>query len=242
MESSNLSLNEIQIQSLCDIFIELYKDGIYSVEENEKTPAQRKTLRCSFRKELRNAKFSQYFVCLFQGLIESDTKKVIEKNRKIKELKKQNEEYKKDMEIKLSLERNEMRREIRQELITTDFREMSETNDRLRKRLNEYANRIEQKNAQIDYLKVDSQNYVPRADYNTLESEYLALKVIKSDKQTAEDKEKEKHRKKKKARLDALLKKKEEEEAELVALQKELYDDEENVEINISDSSSSEED
>lgn len=90
-----------EFNSIASVFLEYYEDGKYSEEgvaEGESTAGQRKTLKHQFKDHIlgdskyikahngEHKKWSRYTGCLLKALLETDTMRTIEKNRKIKEL------------------------------------------------------------------------------------------------------------------------------------------------------------
>ena len=72
--SADSRLTETEITELTEIFIKVYDDGAYDLEEGTKTPSQRKQAKCQFKKTIKNdmKKMSKYYMCIFRTVLEAD--------------------------------------------------------------------------------------------------------------------------------------------------------------------------
>ena len=194
-------LTDTEITELSEVFVKIYENGAYDPEEGNKTPAQRKQVKFQFKKTLTNdlKKMSKYYTCIFRTVLEADITKISLLKRKIKEEQRSKETLIKDLDIKRQNMKDELRKEIRDELVETHFKDMAEQNKRLKKSLNEKNERIIYLNKVMEQLQMDSEVWVAREDHETLKEQYVALLEKTSKKkireQSVEDKEKEKKRK-----------------------------------------------
>ena len=199
--SADPSLTETEISDLAEVFVKIYENGAYDPEEGNKTPAQRKQVKFQFKKTLTAdlKKMSKYYTCIFRTVLEADIAKMSLLRRRIREVKREQEQMIKNLENKRQIMENELRPQIRDELEKGYFKEQAEQNIRLKRRVNEYNERIQFLNKQNDNLKMDTQFWVAREDHETLKEQYVTLVEKTSKKkireQTVEDKEKEKKRK-----------------------------------------------
>ena len=254
-QSADNRLTDNEITELTELFIKIYEDGAYDLEEGTKTPSQRKQVKHQFKKTLlKDSKtMSKYYSCVFRTVLEADIPKMSLLRRRIKEVQREKEQLVKNLEIKRQTMMSDVRKDIRNELEQGYFKEQSEQNTRLKKRVNEYNERIQQLNNMNEELKMDSENWVERTEYDSLQDQYYALlKSTKKKKVKAESdedkelerqqKQKEKEKEKKRKRLEELEAeehKREKEKADLIA-ELESDSDDEPEEINISLSSSDE--
>lgn len=236
-------LTDTEITELSEVFVKIYENGAYDPEEENKTPAQRKQVKFQFKKTLSNdlKKMSKYYTCIFRTVLEADITKISLLKRKIKEEQRSKETLIKDLDIKRQNMKDELRKEIRDELIETHFKDMAEQNKRLKKSLNEKNERIIYLNKVMEQLQMDSEVWVAREDHETLKEQYVALleKTCKKKirEQSVEDKEREEKRK----RLEKLQKEDDERNKEKARLMVELEcDNNEPEEIIISCSSDDE--
>lgn len=227
MDSSDKRITPQQIDAITDIFICLYKDGEYDPVDGERTAQQRKTLKHTFKKQFKNdsSRFSTYYTCIFQALIDADLKRVCSQRRRIKQLVREQEESKKNMELQKELMKNEVRREVKEELMNGHFKELAERCERLNNRISEYNKRLIEKNNVIDQLKDNMAHFVPREDFDKLQEEYYNLKQIKDKQNAVEKKKDDKKEEERKKKIEALQKKKEALEKEEAELEKLLNDD-----------------
>jgi hypothetical protein len=194
-------LTDTEITELSEVFVKIYENGAYDPEEGNKTPAQRKQVKFQFKKTLVNdlKKMSKYYYCIFRTVLEADITKMSLLRRRIKEEQRSKETLIKDLDIKRQNMKDELRKEIRDELVETHFKDMAEQNKRLKKSLNEKNQRIIYLNKVMEQLQMDSEVWVAREDHETLKEQYVALLEKTSKKkireQSVEDKEKEKKRK-----------------------------------------------
>ena len=194
-------LTDTEITELSEVFVKIYENGAYDPEEGNKTPAQRKQVKFQFKKTLVNdlKKMSKYYYCIFRTVLEADITKMSLLRRRIKEEQRSKETLIKDLDIKRQNMKDELRKEIRDELVETHFKDMAEQNKRLKKSLNEKNQRIIYLNKVMEQLQMDSEVWVAREDHEILKEQYVALLEKTSKKkireQSVEDKEKEKKRK-----------------------------------------------
>jgi len=243
------SLTEIEISELAEVFVKIYEDGAYDLEEGNKTPAQRKQVKFQFKKTFTHdlKKMSKYYTCIFRTVLEADIGKLSLLRRRVKEVKREKEQLIKNLEVKRATLENDVRKDIRNELEQGYFKEQSEQNTRLKKRLNEYNERIQQLNNMNEELKMDTENWIERSEYDSLQHQYYALlkeyNKKRSKERSEEDKEqkqKDKEKEKKRMRLNELQKEEQQREKEKADLIAELECDDEPEEINISFSYSDE--
>jgi len=196
--SADPRLNDTEITELSEVFVKIYENGAYDPEEGNKTPAQRKQVKFQFKKTLTNdlKKMSKYYYCIFRTVLEADISKMSLLRRRVKEEKRSKEKLVQDLERKRETMKNDIRKEIRDELQEGYFKEQAEQNKRF------------------------SMTWVSRKDHETLKEQYVTLfeRTTKNKirEQSEEDKEKEKKRKE----LEEIQKKRkqmEEDEAKLMA-------------------------
>lgn len=241
--SADSRLTEIEISELTEIFIKVYDDGAYDLEEGTKTPAQRKQVKCQFKKTIKNdmKKMSKYYMCIFRTVLEADLARLSQLRRRVREVQREKEELIKNLDRKRETLEMDVRKEVRDELRETDFKEQAEQNERLKKRYNEQRVRIEQLNKQVDELQMDSKTWVERSQFNTLQEQYYHLLKETNKKKAREKTQEEKEKEKKRKRLQQLQEEDQQREKEKADLMAELEcDSDEPEEINISFSSSDE--
>jgi site-specific DNA-cytosine methylase len=242
--SADSRLTETEITELTEIFIKVYDDGAYDVEEGTKTPSQRKQAKCQFKKTIKNdmKKMSKYYMCIFRTVLEADLARLSQLRRRVREVKREKEELIKNLEVKKQCMETDLRKEIRDDLRETEFKEQSEQNERLKKRYNEQRVRIEQLNKQVEELQMDSRTWVERSQFNTLQNQYYELLKETNKKKAREKTQQEKDLEKKRKRLEQLKAEEEAREKEKADLMAELEcdSDDEPEEINISLTSSDE--
>ncbi len=242
--SADNRLSDNEITELSEVFVKIYEDGAYDPEEGTKTPAQRKQVKCQFKKTLlKDSKtMSKYYSCIFRTVLEADISKLSLLRRRIKEVKREKEQLVKNLEVKRQTMINDVRKDIRDELRETEFKEQSEQNTRLRKRVNEYNERIQQLNKMNEELRMDTENWVERSEYDSLQEQYYVLNKQHNKKRTREKTQEEKDLEKKRKRLQELKAEEEQREKEKAELMAELECDidDEPEEINISLTSSDE--
>ena len=241
--SADSRLTEIELSELTEIFIKVYDDGAYDLEEGTKTPAQRKQVKCQFKKTIKNdmKKMSKYYMCIFRTVLEADLARLSQLRRRIREVQREKEQLIKNLDRKRETLEMDVRKEVRDELRETDFKEQAEQNERLKKRYNEQRVRIEQLNKQVDELQIDSKTWVERSQFNALQAQYYDLLKETNKKKVREKTQEEKEREKKRKRLEQLQQEDQQREKEKADLMAELdSDSDEPEEINISFSSSDE--
>ena len=241
--SADPRLTDTEITELSEVFVKIYENGAYDPEEENKTPAQRKQVKFQFKKTLSNdlKKMSKYYTCIFRTVLEADITKISLLKRKIKEEKRSKETLIKDLDIKRQNMKDELRKEIRDELIETHFKDMAEQNKRLKKSLNEKNERIIYLNKVMEQLQMDSEVWVAREDHETLKEQYVALLEKTTKKKIREQSVEDKEREEKRKRLEKLQKEDDERNKEKARLMAELEcDNNEPEEIIISCSSDDE--
>ena len=254
--SADSRLTETEITELTEIFIKVYDDGAYDLEEGTKTPAQRKQVKCQFKRTIKNdmKKMSKYYMCIFRTVLEADLARLSQLRRRVREVQREKEQVIKNFENKRQTIQNDVRKEVRDELRQTEFKEQSEQNERLKKRYNESRERIEILNKQLQDAKMDTVNWVERSQFDSLQEQHLHLlkehNKKKSKEKTEEEKERDRQRARKKKAKEKKQKRLEELQAEEQQREKEKADlmaelecdsDDEPEEINISLTSSDEE-
>jgi DNA repair exonuclease SbcCD ATPase subunit len=239
--SADPRLTDTEITELSEVFVKIYENGAYDPEEGNKTPAQRKQVKFQFKKTLVNdlKKMSKYYYCIFRTVLEADISKMSLLRRRVKEEKRAKETLIQDLERKRETMKNDIRKEIRDELQEGYFKEQAEQNKRLKKMVNDLNRRVQYLNDRNEELQMDSMTWVARKDHETLKEQYVTLleKTTKKKirEQTDEDKEKEKKRKE----LEEIQKKRkqmEEDEAKLMAELECNNDPPENITISCSSS------
>jgi len=220
--SAETRLTEKEITELSDIFLKIYEEGAYDPEEGDKTPAQRKQVKCQFKKTITkdNKSLSKYYMCLFRTVLEADLDEMRKLRRHIKDIKRQQETMEKNLQYRKDVMKDDVRKEVRDELTETHFKEQAEQNKRLKKLVNDLNERIIRVNKENADIKEEMRKSVPRKEYRELQKDYYALLELKNKKtpkeKTVEDKEREKKRKE----LEELQKKRkqmEEDEAKILA-------------------------
>ncbi len=208
-----------EFNAIANIFLEYYENGRYSdegVAEGESTAGQRKTLKHQFKTHIlgddkyikahngEHKKWSRYTGCLLKALLESDTMRVIEKNRKIKQLTK-----KLDEEIAMREQTIQVRVAEATKFVMNDARatvddELRERADRIEGRFKKYQetqNKYQQEN---EMLRQELATCVSRETFEdattTMLSQKLEIDKLKGKKKepTPEEKKLLKIKKKKK--------------------------------------------
>ena len=220
--STDQRLSETEITELSEVFVKIYEDGAYDPEEGNKTPSQRKQVKFQFKKTLANdlKKMSKYYYCIFRTVLEADIAKMSLLRRRVKEVKREKDKLIEDLERQKQTMKDEIRKEVRAELIETEFKEQTEQNQRLKKRLNEYNQRIQYLNKKNQDLQMDSETWVTREDFDTLQEQYVDLLQRTSKKKIKEQSQEDKDKEKKRKELEEIQKKRkqmEEDEAKLMA-------------------------
>jgi len=243
--SADNRLSDNEITELAEVFVKIYEDGAYDPEEGTKTPAQRKQVKCQFKKTLLKDRktMSKYYSCIFRTVLEADISKMSLLRRRIKEVQREKEKLVTNLEVKRQSMMSDVRKDIRDELEQGYFKEQSEQNTRLRKRVNEYNERIQQLNKMNEDLRMDTETWVERSEYDSLQQQYYALIKKHNKKRTREKTQEDKDLEKKRKRLEELKAEEEQREKEKADLMAELESDsdDEPEEINISLTSSDEE-
>ena len=242
-----------EFNAIATIFLEYYEDGKYSDEgiaEGESTAGQRKTLKHQFKDHIlgdskyikehngEHKKWSRYTGCLLKALLESDTMRVIEKNRKIKLLNKKLNEEIKMREQTIQVRVNEATQFVMNDARANADEELREKADRYQGHFKKYQDTIAKYAEENKSLNKLLDTAVSREAFEESTSTVLAQKLeieelrkkLKKKREKQEEKlseEEEKEDEKKKAEKKAKKAKKKE-------LQ-ELMDS-----LNISDSSDDE--
>jgi len=173
--SADPRLTDTEITELSEVFVKIYENGAYDPEEGNKTPAQRKQVKFQFKRTLVNdlKKMSKYYYCIFRTVLEADISKLSLLRSRIREVKREKEQLVKHLEHQRQTMKNDVYIEIRRELEQGYFKEQAEQNMRLKKRVNEYNERIQYLNKLNDELKMDSVNFVSREEFDKLISKNL---------------------------------------------------------------------
>jgi hypothetical protein len=215
--SADPRLTDTELTELSEVFVKIYENGAYDPEEGNKTPAQRKQVKFQFKKTLANdlKKMSKYYYCIFRTVLEADISKLSLLRSRIREVKREKEQLVKHLEHQRQTMKNDVYIEIRRELEQGYFKEQAEQNIRLKKRVNEYNERIQYLNKLNDELKMDSVNFVSREEFDKLQEEYYNLKKMKDKTITEEQSKEEKEKEKKRAAIEKKRKELEELEASM---------------------------
>ena len=257
-----------EFNAISNIFLEYYECGKYSdegVAEGESTAGQRKSLKHQFKDHIlgdakyikehngEHKKWSRYTGCLLKALLEADTMRVIEKNRKIKLLtKKLNEEIAMRDQI-IQVRVSEATKFVMNDARETVDDELRERCDRIEGRFKKYQeiqNKYAEENKTLNQL-LDTA--VSREAFEESTSTILAQKLEIDDLRKKLDKKLEKEQEKisaeqqkEKDRLEAEEKKeKDRAEAEEKKKKKEIKKKKKELQklmdsLNISDSSDDE--
>lgn len=242
-----------EFNAISNIFLEYYECGKYSDEgiaEGESTAGQRKSLKHQFKDHIlgdakyikdhngEHKKWSRYTGCLLKALLEADTMKVIEKNRKIKQLNNKLKEEIESRERTIQVRVNDATQFVMNDARATVDEELREKSDRVQGRFKKYQDTISKYAVENKTLNDLLDTAVSREAFEESTSTVLAQKLeieqlrkrLKKRREKEEEKlseEQEKENEKKKAEKKAKKAKKKE-------LQ-ELMDS-----LNISDSSDDE--
>ena len=242
-----------EFNAISNIFLEYYENGKYSdegVAEGESTTGQRKSLKHQFKDHILGdakyikdhngeyKKWSRYTGCLLKALLEADTMKVIEKNRKIKQLNNKLKEEIESRERTIQVRVNDATQFVMNDARATVDEELREKSDRIEGRFKKYQDTIAKYAEENKTLNQLLDTAVSREAFEESTSTVLAQKLeiehlrkrLKKRRERQEEKlseEQEKEDEKKKAEKKAKKEKKKE-------LQ-ELMDS-----LNISDSSDDE--
>ena len=214
--------------ALSSIFLEYYEDGKYSddgLADGECNAGNRKTLKHTFKEHiLGDAKYiathngetknwSKYTACLLKCLLDSDTAKVIEKNRKIKKLNKQLKEEIDNKERNIQVRVNDATKFIMEDARNTVDEELRERCDRIEGRFKKYQDQLNSYMNENKILNEQLDTYVSRSDFDahtaTILEQKLELEKLRGDtpkkKELTDEEKKAKKIKKKKKELKALL-------------------------------------
>ena len=164
--------SQSEFTRLADIFLDFYCDGKYSVEgveEGESTNNQRRSIKNDFKDHIYgdakyrrdhsggHKKWSKYTGCLLKTLINTDTKKIIDLNKKVREYKRKNEEQNNTIERTITSRIEEATKIIMEEARSTVDEELRERADRIEARFrkyqdtnNKYASENKSLNEQLD--------------------------------------------------------------------------------------------
>ena len=242
--SADPRLTDTEITELSEVFVKIYENGAYDPDEENKTPAQRKQVKFQFKKTLTNdlKKISKYYTCIFRTVLEADITKISLLKRRIKDEKRSREKLINNLDLKRQTMKDELRKEIRDELAESHFKDMVEQNKRLKKMVNELNGRVQFLNDRNEQLQMDSEVWVSREDHDRVAEQYYHLLQKISKKKIKEQSVEDKEREEKRKRLEKLQKEDDERNKEKARLMAELEcDNDEPEEIIISCSSSDEE-
>ena len=156
--SADPRLTDTEITELSEVFVKIYENGAYDPDEENKTPAQRKQVKFQFKKTLTNdlKKISKYYTCIFRTVLEADITKISLLKRRIKDEKRSREKLINNLDLKRQTMKDELRKEIRDELAESHFKDMVEQNKRLKKMVNELNGRVQFLNDRNEQLQMDS--------------------------------------------------------------------------------------
>jgi hypothetical protein len=161
-----------EFNAVSTIFLEYYEEGRYSdegVAEGESTAGQRKTLKHQFKEHILgdakyikshngdHKKWSRYTGCLLKALLECDTMKAIEKNRKIKEL-----NNKLNEEISMRDQTIQVRVAEATKFVMNDAR--ASVDDELRERTDRIEGRFKKYQSTIDKYAIENKSLNERLD------------------------------------------------------------------------------
>ena len=241
--SADPRLTDTEITELSEVFVKIYENGAYDPDEENKTPAQRKQVKFQFKKTLTNdlKKISKYYTCIFRTVLEADITKISLLKRRIKDEKRSREKLINNLDLKRQTMKDELRKEIRDELAESHFKDMVEQNKRLKKMVNELNGRVQFLNDRNEQLQMDSEVWVSREDHDRVAEQYYHLLQKISKKKIKEQSVEDKEREEKRKRLEKLQKEDDERNKEKARLMAELQCDNDPPEnINFSDSSDEE--
>ena len=160
--------SQSEFTRLADIFLDFYCDGKYSlegVEEGESTNNQRRSIKNDFKDHIYgdakyrrdhsggHKKWSKYTGCLLKTLINTDTKKIIDLNKKVREYKRKNEEQNNTIERTITSRVEEATKIIMEEARSTVDEELRERADRIEGRFKKYQEtnkRYEEENKRLN--------------------------------------------------------------------------------------------
>lgn len=208
-----------EFNAIATIFLEYYEDGKYSdegVSLGESTAGQRKTLKHQFKDHIlgdskyikahngEHKKWSRYTGCLLKALLESDTMRVIEKNRKIRELNKKLKDEIAMREQIIQVRVSEATKFVMNDARATVDDELRERADRIEGRFKKYQETQNKYQKENEMLRQELATCVSRETFDeattTMLSQKLEIEKLRGKKKepTPEEKKLLKIKKKKK--------------------------------------------
>ena len=200
--SAKLSHN--QLSKFLDICLEFYKDGEYSTENIEAgkcSATKRKSMKHDFKEffvgtNTNPKQLNPKLLCVIQALLDTDTTKVIELKRKIKEKNKIIKEIEDGKEASIKYEINQRTRNLEKEIRENIQSEITDKSMRDTNRMLKYKDIIEKHENTIKNMK---ENTIDRKLFENSQIGFLELKeahaitlekLNKSDENTKEEIEK----------------------------------------------------
>ena len=162
------NFNNSEFNALSGIFLEFYENGKYSdegLQGGECNAGARKTLKHTFKEHIlgdakyihkhngESKKWARYTGCLLKILLECDTSKVIEKNRKIKSLNKEIKELNESREREIQRRVDDSTQFVMNDARATVDEELRERADRIEGRFKKYQeslNRYQEENKRLN--------------------------------------------------------------------------------------------
>jgi len=181
-----------EFNAIATIFLEYYEEGKYSdegVAEGESTAGQRKTLKHQFKDHIlgdskyikshdgEHKKWSRYTGCLLKALLESDTMRVIEKNRKIKLLNKKLNEEIKMREQTIQVRVNEATQFVMNDARANADEELRERADRIEGRFKKYQEIQNKYQKENEMLRQELATCVSRETFEEATTTMLSQKL-----------------------------------------------------------------
>ena len=215
------NFNNSEFNALSGIFLEFYENGKYSdegLQGGECNAGARKTLKHTFKEHIlgdakyihkhngESKKWARYTGCLLKILLECDTSKVIEKNRKIKSLNKEIKELNESREREIQRRVNDSTKFVMNDARATVDEELRERADRIEGRFKKYQESLNRYQEENKRLNDELNTCVDRSVFDEQNSTILDMKLQlekergspKKKELTPEDIKKKKIKKKKK--------------------------------------------
>tara|TARA_B110000503_G_scaffold70848_1_gene110101 strand:+ start:1068 stop:1823 length:756 start_codon:yes stop_codon:yes gene_type:complete len=184
--------SQSEFTRLADIFLDFYCDGKYSVEgveEGESTNNQRRSIKNDFKDHIYgdakyrrdhsggHKKWSKYTGCLLKTLINTDTKKIIDLNKKVREYKRKNEEQNNTIERTITSRIEEATKIIMEEARSTVDEELRERADRIEGRFKKYQETNKRYEEENKRLNEDLASCVSRSVFDEQTTTILDMKL-----------------------------------------------------------------
>ena len=184
--------SQSEFTRLADIFLDFYCDGKYSlegVEEGESTNNQRRSIKNDFKDHIYgdakyrrdhsggHKKWSKYTGCLLKTLINTDTKKIIDLNKKVREYKRKNEEQNNTIERTITSRVEEATKIIMEEARSTVDEELRERADRIEGRFKKYQETNKRYEEENKRLNEDLASCVSRSVFDEQTTTILDMKL-----------------------------------------------------------------